>query len=564
MNILNKLNLNFFDKAISKISSEWNKQDLNIKQFAIDTFSGNYKVDKKTKQNLIIYISLLVIPIEEIIGAIAPRLKTVYSFVSTPLDEAALIGKIIMIINAEYNKYIKFKASKNYEPAKFSDIQTLDINLDLVFEQLKTVIKMNPTKEQTSTKLITNNMHQIYEPDAIFKYTDEDYKHVIIEYLIANDGSNNPVKIDYKAISKNVIFKKGFDIPSCERVVQNQMKDIINKNGIEQLHTYRLTNPMYTAYNYLKSKTSTNTNTFTENTHVEYIENSAIIKYNQEITVELIAKIINTVGNVNLDEFESITVLINDDIIIGFTKNNPVKVQAISKNIECLKLAVEIEKEISSVVAYTKIKRTKVSLSKLNKQSPALKQVANYDNLKLSVEAFTKRIISDPETQEIELNINDLRYFIPLYDKNNLTNYLHLLEASEACPRISDKVIVMKTNKVESTLNPSSVSFETLFYTRACYGNYDYYHLVEITQIIYVLQSLYSECDSLDINMLIDCGNKIYISVHIGTKSHIKLIDMGMKLRIEKQYSIVKQLNYELKKNIKALDILSKANANQE
>lgn len=558
MNILSKINLSIFDKAINKINSEWKSPELNLKQFMLDTLAGNYKVDKKTKQNFVIYIGLLVIPIEDIIGAVAPRLKVIYSFISTPLDEAAIIGKIIMMINEELIKYTKFVNSKNYKQSEFSDIKAFDISLEAIFEQLKTVIKPNPIINETSAGIVTNDMHKIYEPQIYFQYTNEDYKYVIIEYLIANNGEAAPVKIDYKDISKNVIFKQGFDIASCERIVQNEMSHIIDKKGIEQLHTYRLSHPMYIEHNYLLSKNKVRNESIIDSSNIKYIENNVIIEYHQPITVELIAKLINAVENLSTEAIDNISVIINNDIIIGFNLDSTIKVQAISKNIECLKLAQVIEQELRATFTQSKIKVSKVSLPKLTKQSLTKKKINDSDITKLAIDAFCNRILSNQENQEIEIKISDLRYFIPFYDKNNLTNYLHLLEASESCIRVSEKVIVMKSNKIKYSINPESVSFETLFYKRDCFGNYDYKHLIEITQINYVIQSIYNECPALDVNMFITCGNSIYIGVHIGKKPQVKIIDMEMKLGKTK-HNIEKQLNDELKQNSRALDILYKS-----
>lgn len=556
MNIINKLNVSAVDKVAKKIGNQFDNQDFEIKQFILDTISGNYKLDRKTKQNFIIYIGLLVIPIEDIIGAVVPRLKPIYSFISTPLDEVAIISKLVMIIKDEYVKYNKFISRDSYVKTEFTDIKTIDININSYFELLKSVMNIEFTKKETSTDLVTNEMRKIYEPSTIFQYTDDDYKYLIIEYLIANNKGEKGVKIDYKEISRNVIFKTYFDIDQCQRVVQNEMSGIIDKNGIEELHTYRLSHPMQIERNYY-TKSKVQTETIVENSNIQYLDNSTVIEYNEKLTVQLIAKLINLVTVLNYNDKQNISAVINKDIIIEFGNNS--KVQVISRNIECLKLAIEIENELNYVLSHSKLKKTKGVLTKKTKESLVKKKITDEQIIELSIIAFINRIISDEDGKEIEIKISDLRYFIPFYNKKNLTRYLHLLEDSEHCVRVSDKVIVMKSKQVKFTLNPESISFETLFFNRDCIGNYDYKHLIEIAQTNFVIQSIYSECSDLDVNLFMSCGNKIYIGVHIGKQATVKLIDLEMNLGNEKGYNIEQLLTDELKYNSKALEILSKA-----
>lgn len=552
---MSNINLNVFEKGISKLKKESSNVNIDIKQMILDIFAGNYKIEKKKQTKLLINFMLLIIPIEDIVGFIFPRLRSVYSILSTPLDEAIIIKNIVDICKEECKKYNKFTEADNYVKSEFSDIVDIDfikkIKLEDFFENLKQVISPRNINIQDSHDLITTNGFEILDPSCVFEFSDEDYKNIIIEYLKINGGEYHPVKIKYEEIKHNVIFKEYFDINKCQRIVQNNMTEEINTMGVEALHTYNLSQKVIVDYSYLSMKT-VSSEYILDNSNISYGGNKIIITYDNDVSIKLIADLLYKINSICDEKITKAYVWFNRDLIIEYDSDTKNTVQVISTTLANLQNSRVIEHELKNYFSVPKLKLDTV----LNRKV----LVDGEGTIEPSVQVFSERISRtlSENIEEIEIKISDLCNFIPLYNKKYKNTYLQVLEKNEMCLQVSDKVVVMKVNPIVQAVVPGKISsfYETIFIKSECLGNFDIKHLLNITQYIWSIQTIYMEYPILNVTLFVSCGQNLFISININDKPTIKILDIEDTLGIEKINKLKDTFIREIQKNNKAFKIL--------
>ncbi len=543
-----KTNILSLDKTFEKIS---NGVDINskvdYKQMLIDIFKRNYKINQKQFAKVLACIVLLTIPLEEVVSSAYPPAGIFVKLILTPIDEMILIAAIAKIISEEVDSYEKYVEKKKYSEVALDEIE--EINIKAV-DLLNAIKEYSPlAKKETTEKyeLVSNKMQRVKEVSEYISYSTETYKEVILRYLIDNNAEEEYIKINYKKLSNQSLFSSYFNEEDARRVIQNEMEVYVESHP-SKLDTYRLKANIHMPEDYLKVKYS--------NQHKITVINKCCI-VNVEITNDLLVDtflITNSLNQIIKEKNISNIIILMGSLLIEIDKVDNYNVQIISAEISDVLLVDELEKEI------------KAEVSKYNKKLPIpsvldTNNVFTEKNTDLSVNAALERLSLFGGIENLTITHSELKYIIPFYNAQNKNELIMELikqvdESSYTAKNIN--LQVDKKTNIDTYLSSvkRQVAFETIMISDTIEGSFDFSHICVVMNKLYALQVTVSGASFINLIIVINCGQGVFLEARIGKKISTKLIDSDAILGTELETKLEKIIKSELGNQAKSIAFL--------
>lgn len=533
-----------FEKIVKEIELDSN---VDIKQMLIDIFKMNYKINQKQFAKFICCIALLVVPIEELLEDLIPFGKTIFKLVTTPVDEVLLVGTIASIISNETTSYNKYVEKKKYESEHLAEEEKIEVKPEELLKTIKEFSPLSRPEVEEKYELVSNRMQRVKEVSEYICYSNEVYTESILNYLKNNGADEDYIKINYKKLCSQCIFTGFFIEEEARKVVQNEMSAYIETHP-NKLDTYRLKSEVVTPESYLEMK-------YEKKCQANIINNCCIITVEStgDVLVDTIL-LINTVDQIIANDQVSNIIVLIGSLLIEIDKVDNFNVQIISSEISELKLVDHLEKELKVVMSkYAK----KFSLPAVRDT----KQVLNEKNIELSVAAGIERLSFFPNITDLTVSHNELKHIIPFYNSQNKTEYIMEIVKHIKDSSYTSKHVCLKLEKkvnIDSYLSEGNrqVAFETIMVSDTISGNFDFSHICNVMNKLYALQITVLGAMFINLVVVINCGQGVFLEARIGKNTTTKLIDSNAILGHELETKLEKIIKDELNSQAKAISFL--------
>lgn len=536
------------EKTFEKISNGIDiNSKVNYKQMLVDIFKRNYKINQKQFAKFVIYVSLLITPLEEIVSYVYPPANIFVKLILSPLDEVFLIDRIIKIISLEIDSYEKYVEKNKYSETTLNEVEEISVKAEDLLNAIKEFSPLTKKESAQNYELVSNKMQRVREVSEYISYSTDTYKEVILNYLINNQRDKEYIKVNYKKLSSQCIFSSYFNEEDARRVIQNEMEMYIDSHP-SKLDTYHLKSDVHMTGSYLKLN-------YPSQHKINIINKCCIV--NVEITNDLLADtflLIDTIEDIIINENISNIIILMGSLLIEIDKVDNYNVQIISSEISDVILIDQLEKEI------------KAKLSKYNKKlaMPSVIDTSNVfteKNIELSVTTAIERLSLFENIENVTITHNELKHIIPFYNAQNKNEFImELINQVNESSYTAKDVNLRLDNKVNLDNYLSNVkrqvAFETIMISDTIEGKFDFSHICEIMNKLYALQLTVSGASFLNLIAVINCGQGVFLEARIGKKISTKLIDSDAVLGTELEIKLEKIIKDELSNQAKAISVL--------
>lgn len=535
-----------YEKIVDKIQENC-VFEIDIKQFLQDTIKGNYKIKKKQFGVLVVNVLILAIPIEELISDAFPQAKLIFRLIETPFDELYAITNIIKVIEEEVTSYNKYIQSKKYIKTDEEDIE-VEVEPELFFDVVKEATIAAMKSENLKHELVSNQMKRIYDTSEFIKYTDKTYVLAILNYLIANNNSNDFIKVNFKKIRLSSLFADYFSEDEARLVLQQEMNVYVESHDCK-LDTYKLKNNL-------------NVNELDQHLGINVIHN-IISDHNRCRIVNItstnnklldIYNITKMIDEVAKDEAIDNAVFIIEDMLIEFDKVANYLVQTISTDITKNNYIDALEIELNKYVSNYKVKFKK----------PELYQPINIFDTKdidLTMKSSIKRLQLILNNDKVKVSHNAIKHIIPFYESDLKDRYIIEFTQRLQDTSYTQRFIEIQLDSLLSTEDylqsiSKEVAFDHCLFIDKIIGEFDYKHLIKITEKLFVIQIISTKEPYLKLKVCVNCGEGIFLECKLGKEIDVKLIDSQAKLGSTRELQTERVIKNELKKQYASISYL--------